>query len=115
MKGLNELEALISQASGVALADIYGRSRTAEHVQARHAIWYIAHHYMGHAYTTLGRRYGRDHTTIINGSDRVKNNKEMADSVVAGVQKVNPSLLTISRGHPVENWQFAGETAPNKL
>lgn len=54
-------------------AEIYGRSRARAASLARQTVWAIAAFGTEPAlsFSSIGRRYGRDHTTIINGVSRI--------------------------------------------
>ena len=63
----------VARSSGLSVADIYGPSRRAPLVKARHAAMYIAHKKGGHSLSKVGRIFGnRDHTTVMNAVRKVE-------------------------------------------
>lgn len=52
--------------AGMKIPDIMGRSREAHLCRVRELIWFIAHE-NGVSLPQIGRVFGRDHTTILNG------------------------------------------------
>lgn len=48
-------------------AAVLGRLRFAPIAQARQLVWLLARTELGWSYPMLGRQFGRDHTTIMNG------------------------------------------------
>lgn len=71
-KNIERLENIISKSSGVDVADMRSRSRIAEYSNARFAVWYIAHDMFGYSYNFLAIIYGRDHTTIVSGVNKIR-------------------------------------------
>lgn len=103
-----QLENAIARAANVSIEAINGKSRQREVVDARHAIWYIAHDHMGMAYTTLARLYNRDHTTIMSGVKRIRA-KEERKSIFVGIQRVCPEILiqhSEDEAREIKNWRF---------
>ncbi len=61
-----------SQLSGVSVEQILGRSRKQQIVRTRHAVCMVAREQMGangpaYSFPTIGRAFGKDHSTIIHG------------------------------------------------
>lgn len=53
--------------------DLLSNKRTASITEPRHLCMYVAHNYTGLSLTVIGQKLGnRDHSTIINGENRVK-------------------------------------------
>lgn len=55
---------------GISKAEIYGRSRATNIVTARHMAYLLAYN-SGMSFTEIGKRFKRDHTTIMHGVDRM--------------------------------------------
>lgn len=63
----------VAHREGLSVADLYGPSRRARLVKARHAAMYIAHKKGGHSLSKVGRIFGnRDHTTVMNAVRKVE-------------------------------------------
>ncbi|MCW5830177.1 MAG: hypothetical protein KIT79_12780 [Deltaproteobacteria bacterium] len=79
-------------ASGLAREEITGKSRRVPAAAVRHAVWYIAVQTLGLSLAltseVFGGTGGRDHTTILHGVNRVRNDMHtggpLAD-LVAGI------------------------------
>lgn len=106
---LARLEELIARAANVSIDLIRSRTRDRAIVDARQAIWYVAHEHMGYTYPLLARVYERDHTTIISGVSRLKGSKA-AQTVLEGVRQVDPELLEQAvdpgQARTLESWRF---------
>lgn len=115
---LARLEALICKAANVTLEDVLSKDRTKELVDARHAIWLIAHKNLGYSFKYLGEMYHRDRTTIMHGITRMLYT-DAHTTLEEGIQKACPELLIPGRkGEPkgIKDWDFetvekAGESA----
>lgn len=103
------IEEAICRASNVKINDIRGRSRAHELVAVRQAVWYVAHEYLGYRYSALARIYDRDHTTIIHGVKKIKEDQFGAICLVEGIRKVCPEVLENPSGEKaktLKNWVF---------
>jgi chromosomal replication initiation ATPase DnaA len=69
-------------ATGVPAAEIKGRSRAPEINRARQIVMVIATDYLKCSLPTVARTLGRDHTTIINGRNRMRRD-EPTDQLLA--------------------------------
>lgn len=71
---LRNIETIVNDCSAVfriPVDELFGRGRTKEVVQARNAAFYVARHQLGLSFPVIGRRFGRDHTTIIHGAEKI--------------------------------------------
>jgi chromosomal replication initiation ATPase DnaA len=57
----------VSDATGIAAADIYGKSRMADIVRARQMVMYIARHNTKMSMQQIGKALNRDHSTVSHG------------------------------------------------
>ncbi len=107
-KELAQLEALICKAANVLAEDIYANDRSKDIVNARHAIWLIAHKNLGYSYQYLSRVYKKDRTTIMHGITRMLYTD--AHSIIEKkIKSVCPQLvIPMQRGEPkgIKNWEF---------
>lgn len=79
-------------ASGLAREEITGQSRRFHAAAVRHAVWYIAVQTLGLSLALTSELFGgaggRDHTTILHGVNRVRNDMDTGgplSSLVAGI------------------------------
>lgn len=70
------VERVICDEYGVTLAQLRGHSRRAEIVAARHEAWLRLREMTGLSYPGIGRRYNKDHATIMHGCQRAKERRE---------------------------------------
>lgn len=107
-KELAQLEALICKAANVLAEDIYANDRSKDIVNARHAIWLIAHKNLGYSYQSLSRVYKKDRTTIMHGIARMLYTD--AHKILERKLKiVCPELvIPLQKGEPksIKNWDF---------
>lgn len=68
---LDELAAEITQETGLTLADIRGRDRRRHFARARQLLMFKARQ-AGLSLTEIGRFVNRDHTTVMNGVERIQ-------------------------------------------
>lgn len=72
----DRIEGVVCDEYGVTLAQMRGQSRKAHIVRARHEAWLRMREMTGMSYPGIGRRYGRDHASIIHGCERAKERRE---------------------------------------
>lgn len=102
------VEAIISKASGVPVEVMRGKNRGRENVLARHLLWLVARDHMGFSFMHLARIFGRDHTTIMNGVQRMRAD-QMTKTTVENIKRVCPQVFTpINKDekHPMSYWQL---------
>lgn len=63
---------------------LWSKSRKREYVAMRFIIWYYMH-LIGYSYKALGRKFKRDHSTIIHGIDEHKAKSANGDAIYAEV------------------------------
>jgi chromosomal replication initiation ATPase DnaA len=72
---IREIVSAVSRQTGIPEMDIYGESRSFPIAKARHMAWYLARE-DGHFFTAVADVFGRDHTSIIHGYNRIKQDME---------------------------------------
>lgn len=72
---LETLEEIVTEAAGIDVGDLYSRDRRQRNSDARCAVWFAAYHIFGYSYPFIGRRYNRDHSTIIHGVNKIRGNE----------------------------------------
>ena len=60
----------VARAHHVTLAEMLGNSRSAGHCNARFELWAVLSGTLGWSTVTIGKLFGRDHTTVIAGIRR---------------------------------------------
>jgi chromosomal replication initiation ATPase DnaA len=58
---------LVSEETGIRLAEIYGHSRVPKVVMARQLVMYICYERHGLSYPAIGHALNRDHSTVLHG------------------------------------------------
>jgi chromosomal replication initiation ATPase DnaA len=100
------LEDIISEMSGVEVPYIRSRMRDKTYSDARHAVWYMANIHMKYSLKQLARIYKRDHTTVLSGVRKMKENK-FGENVAMFIKNKHPELLEgkeFTKKKPPENW-----------
>lgn len=104
------IEKIISQASGVGIAEMRSHLRTRAYVEARQVVWYILHDHIGLSYLEIADIYERNHTTIMHGAKRMKRDKEAPiKRVMEQIKAKYPELMQGKRKsstRTVDKWQF---------
>jgi len=90
-RSLEILESTISKLSGQPIEKIREHNRSQPLNDIRMSIWYVAYDYLGFTYNTIGEIYDRDHTTIINGVNKIRKNDNRA--LLAKLKKECPSIF----------------------
>jgi chromosomal replication initiation ATPase DnaA len=107
---IKAIEDIICRAANVLPEHIYDRERTPALVDARHAVWYVAHHCLGYSYSRLAKIYQRDHTTVRYGVMRMRKSAA-STQILEAIKEYYPEALDRGPGPEepwtVENWRFA--------
>jgi len=69
---LEELEGIVEKAARIRPGDINRETRERPVVEARQAVWYMASQHMGYSASRLARIYGKDHTTVLSGIRKIR-------------------------------------------
>lgn len=105
---IRRIDEVVSKASGLPIDYIREKERSQDKVQARWVAWYIAYQYAGISYLKIAKEYGRDHTTILYGIDRIKKD-EYLPKVIEKIRQTTPEILEqlpIGKARPLAEWQF---------
>lgn len=95
---IHELERIISHLSQIPIEAIRSPLRSKNIVEARMVIWYIAYEYMHYSYSDIGKLYGKNHTTIMSGVQKIRKNGAL-EEVIRYIRKTRPVLL--KEGKPI--------------
>lgn len=79
---------LVSEHTGVSVADIMGERRPEHIASARMLAYYLQRKATGAAYKTIGEWWGHDHGTIMNGCRRVRDRMEVMPDYAEFVGKL---------------------------
>jgi len=63
---------VVSEVVGVPLVDLYSERRPHKVCYARQVAWYVARFSLLKSYPVIGRSFNRDHSTVINGVQKVQ-------------------------------------------
>ena len=103
------IEEIISKASNVSITDMRSHRRDRDLSDARAAVWMISKDLLKYPYTTLGRLYKRDHSTIISGCQRLRKLK-ISKKILDEIKKIYPEISNIPTGSDetksIGNWNF---------
>ncbi|MCR5113409.1 MAG: chromosomal replication initiator protein DnaA [Acholeplasmatales bacterium] len=84
---------VVANAYGISTIDILGASRSAKIVLPRHIVMYILKKKYGLQYTKIGAILnGKDHTTIMNGVDRIENEIKTNEELKMAVEGIMKKL-----------------------
>lgn len=68
---LQSITRAVANCFGLTVADLKGNVRTKQIAYARHIAFYICNTHPDIGLSTIGRHFGRDHTTVLYGSRRI--------------------------------------------
>jgi len=68
----HRVAAVVSREFGIPVPQIMGTARHAPIACARHVVWWIMRMKFGKSYAEVGRAFGRNHTSVINGMTRIE-------------------------------------------
>lgn len=105
-EALCKLERVVCKAAGVSVKHIESKDRSPCFVQARHAVWYVAHTHMGYSFSLLGELYKRDHSTIMHGVRKFESNEKNHTLLVEGIRQVAPELLNTKAPEDMQGWMW---------
>jgi hypothetical protein len=75
----HRIAAVVSREFGIPVCQIMGTSRIPATACARHVVWWVMRMKFGKSYAEVGRAFGRDHTSVINGMNRIEERIADAD------------------------------------
>lgn len=106
---LIKIEETIAKAAGITVEQLNSTCRERTMADARAAVWYIAKDFLRYTYTHLGDLYGRDHSTIMSGVNRIRKLKS-AERIIKGIRSVCPEVFDglSEAGTPrkIEDWSY---------
>lgn len=106
---IRKIEEAISKASGVSIDDMRGKSRQRNICDARCSVWIVAKDYLKYSYVFMGKIYHRDHTTIMNGVEKMRKLKAL-DGLIEGIKRVYPDAFNFvpepGETRPYKSWNF---------
>lgn len=83
-----EILQLVSAETQVEQNKIKGRSRMARIVFVRHLYFYLSKRHTGFTLLAIGKLLNRDHTTVINGINSIKNRIATADPSADEIKRI---------------------------
>ncbi len=69
---IERVEEVVSETFGLPVAELHGRRRTTELAFSRHLAMHLARELTGASLHSIGRHFGRDHTTVLYADRRVR-------------------------------------------
>lgn len=106
---IERIEEVVIQASDITAKGLYSDDRAREFVDARQAVWYVAHELLGYSASYLARLYGKDHTTVLSGINRIKADAVRQKAIVDGIAKHCPEVMNAKlngKQRPSDSWKF---------
>ena len=93
-----EAKSRVSKIFDISAKDIFNRSRAPRSAQARFAVWYILYKEYHISSAAIGRKYGYDHSTILDGIARaiaLGIDKELWGQAVDNTQNTGDKIVDI--------------------
>ena len=98
---MESLERAICDMFMVRRDDLIGKNRMAYIVTPRHVLYYMAYMYTPNTLPAIGRRLGRDHTTILYGVQKVREQKLRNKALAAKIEEVH--MLALAYEEQIQN------------
>lgn len=76
-----------TQATGLSVAELTGRCRRKHLVRARHAAWWLSMKHCLPNLTQIGKRWNRDHTTVLHGVEQVEQYPEKFEATLMAIRE----------------------------
>lgn len=89
---IGDIMALASRMSGIALEELLGESRFQRVAAIRLAGYYVARK-QGHPYSIIGKRVGRDHSTVIAGVRRAEEHAKRSPQYASFLKQLDKAAL----------------------
>lgn len=85
---------------GVAAGLVFSRSQISLIVKVRHVGFYVANVVIGRSLSEIGRRIGRDHTTVLHGVKKVRRQLQTGEITQTDIDAVTAIVLHLKKGGP---------------
>jgi len=101
------VENAIMHAANITIDELRGRMKHRKYTEPRMAVWYICHEHLDKSYSFLGKLYGRDHTTVMSGVQKMRKD-DVGKKIFESLENAHPEIFEDRIGgvKTVENWKF---------
>ncbi len=90
---IDDIQQIVADNYAVKLSDLKGKSRKKDIVRPRHIAMYLARDILDDSLVTISNAFSRDHTTIMHGIDKVKDEMLIDETFSEEVENLKKSIL----------------------
>ena len=90
---IDDIQQIVADNYAVKLSDLKGKSRKKDIVRPRHIAMYLARDILDDSLVTISNAFSRDHTTIMHGIDKVKDEMLIDEAFSEEVENLKKSIL----------------------
>lgn len=90
-KHIQKIEKIVTRAANISISDLYSRKRSQHYCIARFIVWFFSYHGLGYSLPYLGKLYGRNHTTILSGINRIASDDKIMKTM-RDLYRKNPEI-----------------------
>lgn len=90
---IDDIQQIVADKYSIKLSDLKGKSRKKEIVKPRHIAMYLARDILDDSLVTISNAFSRDHTTVMHGIDKVKDEILIDDNFREEIDKLKKSII----------------------
>lgn len=90
---IDDIQQIVADKYSVKLSDLKGKSRKKEIVKPRHIAMYLARDILDDSLVTISNAFSRDHTTVMHGIDKVKDEMLIDENFNDEIENIKKSIM----------------------
>lgn len=90
---IDDIQQIVADKYSVKLSDLKGKSRKKEIVKPRHIAMYLARDILDDSLVTISNAFSRDHTTVMHGIDKVKDEMLIDKNFNDEIENIKKSIM----------------------
>ena len=90
---VDDIQQIVADKYAIKLSDLKGKSRKKEIVKPRHIAMYLARDILDDSLVTISNAFSRDHTTVMHGIDKVKDEMLIDEAFSEEVNNLKKSIM----------------------
>lgn len=90
---IDDIQRIVAERYAIKLSDLKGKSRKKEIVNPRQIAMYLARDILDDSLVTISNAFERDHTTVMHGIEKIKDQMEADSEFAAEIEEVKNSII----------------------
>ena len=90
---VEEIQSTVAEKYNIKLGDLKGKSRKKEIVSPRHIAMYLSRDLLDDSLVTIANAFNRDHTTLLHGIDKIKEQIAMDEEFKDEIENIRKSII----------------------